>query len=407
MNEQATDEQILKDALNVAVRAYQDITAGHSLLTQPPPDDSILGPLSAAIEKCNAFKAVNGQMLFSADSGVVLHASTLAHDLLWKKSGTVPELVDWFMKLLTTREAKGKAILAIWGLSIDEQIPLDDDFSVIPFDALRKSLVKDRIVERARALDNNAAWLTDRWFDKPKVALVKDFSRFPYIRDDGAAFLEINRFIGQSRDLLTLIETLSAGHPLAFGYWFEYDDRSLDIEAWQNTISWMLPEVVSSVPGWSAIDNDKIRKNLAAYSTLPDGLKSRLMRSMKRFTLSLSRHQIIDQAFDLALAFEIAVSGKGGGAAPPGWKVAVRTAQLIGGELGKRQFNRETVDRLYRIRNVAAHGGTLIDLTQEQMSAVRDCPDVYKQLIRSFLRFGTTPDWNSLELAPIFKDIDL
>lgn len=404
MAKRATDEQILTDALNVAVRADQDIAAGHSLLTQPPPDDSILGPLSSAIEKCDTFKAVSGQMLFSADSGIVLHAPTLAHDLLSKKIGTVPELVSWFLKLLTTREAGGKAILAIWGLSVEQQIRLNGDFILVPFDALRKSMVKDRIVERARPLHNNAAWLTDRWFDKPRAALVKNFSGFPYIRNDNAAFLEINSFINQSRDMLTLIETLSAGHPLTFGYWFEYDDQSLDIESWQNTISWVLPEVVPAVTGWSTINSDQLRQDLAAYSALPDDLRSQLLRSMRRFALSLSRHQMIDRAFDLALAFEIAVSGKGGGGAPPGWKVAVRTTQLIGGELGNRQINRDKVDELYRIRNVSAHGGSLSDLSIKKQDAVRDCPNVYRRLIRSFLRLGAAPDWNTVELDPAFKD---
>jgi hypothetical protein len=404
MTEQASDEQILTDALSVAVRAYQDITSGHSLLMQPPPDDSILGPLSAAIEKCDAFKAVNGQMLFSAASGVVLQASTLAHDLLSKKSGTVSELVSWLQKLLTTREAKGEAILAIWGLSVEQQIRLNDDFRLLPFDALRKSMVKDRIMERARPLHNDAAWLTDRWFDKPRAALVRDFSGFPYIRNDDAAFLEINCFIRQSHDLLTLIETLSAGHPLTFGYWFEYDDQSLDIESWQNTISWMLPEVVPAVTGWTTINGEQLQQDLAAYDALPDDLRSRLLRSMQRFALSLSRHQMIDRAFDLALAFEIAVSGKGGGSAPPGWKVAVRTTQLIGGGLAKRQSNRDKVDELYRIRNAAAHGGSMSDLSVKQQEAVRDCPDVYRELVRGFLRLGTAPDWNTVELDPAFRD---
>jgi hypothetical protein len=134
------------------------------------------------------------------------------------------------------------------------------------------------------------------------------------------------------------------------------------------------------------------------------GIRTRLLRSMSRFALSLSRHQMIDRAFDLALAFEIAVSGKGGGGAPPGWKVAVRTTQLIGGDIGKRQINRDKIDELYRIRNVAAHGGSLSDLSAKQQNAVRDCPDVYRHLIRNFLRLGTAPDWNTVELDPAFKE---
>jgi hypothetical protein len=86
-------------------------------------------------------------------------------------------------------------------------------------------------------------------------------------------------------------------------------------------------------------------------------------------------------AFDLTLASEIAVRGKGGGEAPPGWKVSVRSAQLIGGALEKRQANREKIGELNRIRNQAAHGGSLRDLSQKQKQAMADCPDLYRQLV--------------------------
>jgi hypothetical protein len=103
-------------------------------------------------------------------------------------------------------------------------------------------------------------------------------------------------------------------------------------------------------------------------------------------------------------AFEIAVSGSSGSAAPPGWKVSVRAAQLIGGALAERQANRAKVSELYRIRNQVTHGGRVKGPKKTQEDALKESPGIYRSLVRSFLRLGREPDWDALELEPVFRD---
>lgn len=78
------DREILMSALEPALRAFEEQERGGSLLTQPPPGDSILSPLIDAIGHCAAYKKVAGMSLFTANSGPVLHAPSLALPLLYR-----------------------------------------------------------------------------------------------------------------------------------------------------------------------------------------------------------------------------------------------------------------------------------------------------------------------------------
>jgi hypothetical protein len=273
----------------------------------------------------------------------------LALDLHYKAERGIPAAVDWLIQLFGTRGAKGAGALAIWRLSVDEEIPIGNHLTLVAFDSRPESRINERILERSQPLYDNCMWLSERRFDKPLAALVREFPNFPYIRPDDTSFQEIERFRREARDLLTLIETLSAGHPSTFGYWFEYENHSLDVASWENTIRWMLPEIVPKILSCISADSAASRRDLSHHRALPEELRSRLLRSMHRYSLSQCHRQMVDRAFDLALAFEIAVSGKGGGEASPGWKVSVRSAQLLGGAPEKRQANREKIGALNRI----------------------------------------------------------
>jgi hypothetical protein len=109
----------------------------------------------------------------------------------------------------------------------------------------------------------------------------------------------------------------------------------------------------------------------------------------------------VDRILDLELAFEIAVSGPARDAAPMGWKVGVRSAQMIGGELNARQANRDLINELFKLRSKATHGSDLSKRDEGKLEeTVRRCLTTYGELLSSFLALGRLPDWPSLELEP-------
>jgi len=342
-------------------------------------------------------------VLFSADAGVVIHAPRLALELLYKAERGIPAAVEWLLKLLRTRHTKGTFKAAIWGLSVEQEITLCNSFELVPFASLTASSIRDKILARARSLYDHPAWISTNLFDKPRAALIREVSKFPYIRTDDASFAEIDRLAQEARGICTLMETTLVGRPLAFGFWFEYDEPDLDIAAWEGTITWLLPEIVPHVPCYVPVKAQVLRQDLKRYMALSHEIRSELLRSMSRFTLSQCRRDQGDRALDLALAFEIAVSGDGGSNAPPSWKVSVRAAQLIGGKLEKRQANRNVIGTLYQIRNAATHGSRSNSLKQSQKEALETSVGIYRDLVRSILRLGKVPNWNALELEPVFK----
>lgn len=302
--------------------------------------------------------------------------------------------------MLSTREAPGLFKAVIWGLSVDGEVTLSDSWQLMPFASLPDSYMKGRILERAKEIADKAAWLSHTHFNTPQVVLVREAPRFPYISTDGAAYTQISKFEGEARDYCTFVEATLIGHPLAVGCFFEYTDQELDLQNWQNTITWLLPEIHPYVSTSTVKSGQAIRDDLSKYFSLPSEMRSDLLRSMSRFTLSQCRHSMVDRILDLTLAFEIAVSG-GGEMAPPSWKVSVRAAQLIGGTLPARQSNRSKINELYKLRNRATHGGTLKHADAlKQWNLVNECTAIFQALMQSFLLLGSKPDWNKLELEP-------
>lgn len=131
--------------------------------------------------------------------------------------------------------------VAIWGASIDREIVLHDGSSrIMPFEALRETFMKRRILERARTCYDNSASLAHNYFDAPRLAFVREVPNSPYIGTDVAPFRTINELQFEARDLWLFIEAVSVGHPLAIGCWFEYADQDLDVNQWVHSLGYFL-----------------------------------------------------------------------------------------------------------------------------------------------------------------------
>jgi hypothetical protein len=139
-----------------------------------------------------------------------------------------------------------------------------------------------------------------------------------------------------------------------------------------------------------------------AISSFPADWRNDLIRSMKRFILSQCRHQTIDRILDLALAFEIVLSSGDGSNAPLSWKISVRSAQLIGGPLPKRQDIRNRMTAFYNLRSKITHGSGSKSAEENKMEKVLlDTTSIYRDMLRQLLVLPDRPNWNSIELEPI------
>jgi hypothetical protein len=397
------DRAVLITALENAARTYRAKHPRPTLLG-PDPNGSVLDPLAVEIASCAVYQAVAGHVIFSGGSGPVLDSHSLAARLFSRGprwDDDIPGAVDWLLRLLTTRKATGLFKAALWGLNLDQEVALTPASRLMRFADLPDSYMKTRISERAKPCYDGSIWMTQSYFDVPSAAFIAEVADFPYIGTDGACFDIMNALVWKADELGILIQASSIGHPLALAYWFEYADRDLEYAEWENTLTWLLPEVPPHVKYNAPTNTESIRVNHANYLALSAGRRVRLLRSMERFRQAQGRRQAIDQVLDLALAFEIAVSEKGDNA-PPSWKVSVRGAQLIGGPLKERQQNRATLGALYELRNQATHGGTLKATSSQAPvdNILRDSCDLYVRLMKGLLALRLKPDWTAIELEP-------
>ena len=404
-----TDHDILTEALDAVLPVWEQEKQGKSLLNQHPSDNGVLKPLSIAINRCVAYRAVAGSSLFSANTSAVLNADMLALRLLYRADWIVfsgldiSVAADWLVRLLTTKNADGIFKAAIWGISIDSEVYLSDRTSLLPFATLPSTEMKKRIDERAQPQWENAAWMSERFFDVPPTALIRRAPNFPYIRSDDASFNAMRAIEREAYDLMVFLQGRAVGSPLAIAYWFEYEDSDLDLNAFENRLSWIAPEVAPAIWSTTNVNAADIRHDFMVFSAFPHEWQTDIARSMERFNLSQCRRETIDKVLDLALAFEIATSG--GENAPVGWKVSVRSTQLIGGSLETRQENRRRINNLYKIRNRATHGSRLKASDQAKHDLIwLHAAHLYRELLARFFELTRKPDWDAIELEPVFKD---
>ncbi|NVO12904.1 MAG: hypothetical protein HXX10_02600 [Rhodoplanes sp.] len=396
------DAAVLRTALEAVSKDYKRQEMKRTLLGGGPSDGAV-ATLVTAIERCNAYRAIAGKVLFSGGSGPVIDAHGLAVRLFDKGvhfTDDVEGAVSWLMRLMTTRETTGLLKAAFWGLRVDHDVSLAQSARLTPFDALSDSYMKRKILDRANPCYDGSQWLLQTYYNRPTAALVETLQEFPYIRSDAAAFGVMNNAICRIDEISILLQACCIGHPVAIACWFEYADKELEWAEWENSLTWLLPEINPSVKLAIPVDCDRIVASINSYGRLEGEQRSRLLRSMERFRLSQSRKQEIDRVLDLALAFEIALSDQGDNA-PPSWKVSVRTAQLVGGPVALRSQNRQSIASLYELRNQATHGGSLKPRGGKIVDAIlQGAFALYVSAIGKLLDLGTKPDWKIVELEP-------
>jgi hypothetical protein len=119
--------------------------------------------------------------------------------------------------MLSTQYADGTFTGAIWGLRIDREVPLSENYRLMPFCDLPDSSFKKLITERATKLYEDSVWTSQRYFDVPGAAIVRKVSAFPYIRTDNASFAAMADLETEAHAMLTYLQGKATGQPLALG----------------------------------------------------------------------------------------------------------------------------------------------------------------------------------------------
>jgi len=392
-----TDRDLLIEGFAIAIaldeKAKRELTILGAWATEP-----VLEQVRLAIEGCGAYQAVAGKAIFNGQTGFILHSQSLALQTYYQLDRGAEEAADWLLKVLGTTKTQACLKAAVWGLSIDESADFGNGALLIPYDQLADSRFKRLIDRKAGAsadLVDMPVWVDRGFYRAPQSAYQKTIADVPFICADRSAMNVFDAAFSDARVHWSLCEILGAGRPLVFAHWVEFLDPDLEAVNVDQLLIWNHAEVAPLIHEDVSISADLLNERLGAIGGLDPGFRYRLLRSANRYVLSQCRRSIVDQVLDLALAFEIAVSEKSDNAAMA-WKVSVRTAQMIGGNLEQRLTNRDKVTKFYGLRNQATHGG---ELNEEEQTTVAEAVPLYLELVHGFLRHGKRPNWKAIEMG--------
>jgi hypothetical protein len=138
-------------------------------------------------------------ILFNGSSAPIITSSLLAGQFFHKRTrwdGTkwvedVPFAADWLIQLLTTQKAEAHLRVAIWGLSVNEEVKISDGMRVLPFRALPDTTARSRILDRAKDHGGADLWLSPTHYGVPGAAFEVTIPDVSFICEYGYCFQQV------------------------------------------------------------------------------------------------------------------------------------------------------------------------------------------------------------------------
>jgi Apea-like HEPN len=154
-----------------------------------------------------------------------------------------------------------------------------------------------------------------------------------------------------------------------------------------------------NVPVAEQFDGRKAATLTNRFFALPKTTREIVTRAMERLDKAMCDPLPGDAAIDLSIALEVLTTDPGGQGEHT-WKVGLRSALLLGGNLENREKTRRTVKEIYDYRSKVVHTGHIpANRVATATTAVSDSILVCAQIIESVRRGRLPPDWSKFELS--------
>mgnify|MGYP003608658306 CR=1 FL=1 len=362
------------------------------------PSDEFTKIMTEAMAKCPSFQSIKGGVIHCPSVTV----ANIGEDEFMSRFSIRPLVkpdpaleVDWLLKTWRTRKTHGYHIAAIWGLSLPSAIRLNETDTLQPFSEVPDCPFKRTIINRAKRTDSLVPWQSNAEWQEPTAALVRVIPDWVYIQEnpipDAVQWFPTLDDI----DFFAML-TIQIGAPIVTGSGSALSDESLDLYSHHHAIYWEHPEVAPIIERVTELDPTLFINQREAFQTLPKKWRQRLLRAAARFSLSQCRQEPVDKVLDLALAYEIVLSSDETNAGIS-WKLAVRAAQIIGGDIDKRIAIRDQVNAFYGVRSRASHGGDI----KPSEDVVEHAADTFRRLFVRLVELRAEPNWKKIELEAL------
>lgn len=297
-------------------------------------------------------------------------------------------------KVLTFTEATANCHTIAWGFEVEaEPLDLGDGLSV--------KMLDQEIANARHSEWSNVPW-PYRGLQRPAV-FTRSIRVSPLLHPiiDGEDFPVSHDAVAAVRDTEADIKALSViGGSVAVveESRVEFEDPHLRALFSRGKTTYFVDVVPLREIVPTRLD-ESAKLHLRRFRALSQIFRTHLLDVIDRLGSAKRRQSPTNQALDTCIALEMLMTGKGNEGAGITARIALRAALLLGDTLLERQDLRRSVNKVYGLRNKAAHGGSAStdpgDIAVVDQ-AIRTCDRVIRRVIET----GGPVDWPLLELDP-------
>jgi hypothetical protein len=299
-------------------------------------------------------------------------------------------------------------ILALSGVTVEEEIRLPRGVALVPFSSLPESQTK----EYFSSIGYESLFDPMRPIFMPQLgaALVSTdgsgvqlAAEFPDYTGGNIELYSKMRLFRQICQCLTLFGPSS---PVALVQWKQLQSPAevpiLGMGEGQGvSIPEARPETTTTLS-----DSAAIRCLVERYLRLGEDMRERLAVPLQRLNLALRRQDPVDKAIELGIALEALLTKDEEQETPVSYSVRTRGALFGGGTLDERKQTRDLLQDVYSLRSEAVHSGGFRKRNkkrktkQEPDKILSRGSELCARLISRVIELDMMPNWDELILNP-------
>jgi Apea-like HEPN len=312
--------------------------------------------------------------------------------------GGIDNALEWLDRVLQIRQCDAHIVMPLWGINVQQSLDLADRVRLVPATEFSQS---GHFHNYFRARQELPIY---RW-QPPSAVLLRRLTFSSIFVNVG----ELTELDWQVLDLLHDIRNcLALSGPVAIAgdtQWIEFVDP--DLNDYNSGIWSRAQEIQPHNLDFGSFDPDLATVLVPKFLTLAGEQRNKIYLATDRFVRALWRHNASEAALELGITLDSLV---GDGAGELVFKVGLRAALLLGGNLSDRRRRREIVKSVYDLRSKVVHTGASDKTWKfkgQQMPTknfVELAIGVTAEVIREIIILGEIPNWNDVEVQPPLSD---
>ena len=328
---------------------------------------------------------------------------------------SVESTMEWFNTICHASTAEARFVAVLWGLQCKEHCQLSPKIEVMPFESFEsssKEWIREHYTPEGMSKKLGTPLVPFVTLQEPDSILIIKTKIEPLFESVDARATD-DTSLNKDRELLSeIIQILTFVGPCSVAtgaMWFEFVDSNIrKLEIGRQTIQPGQEIFPSSFKNISEFDNDVAKQVVNDYLNLDSKLQQKFLVSAGRLNNAIRRSNIGNQAIELVTAMESLVVGADGKNGEITFKIALRTALLLGNTFSERDHIRKLIKTLYAVRSDMVHEGAVKpeNLKKFGLEQINEVFQICASIAQKIITTGKIPDWNSLELGGGVKSTD-